>query len=168
MGCMVIAYKKSKFQNYKLDPIVDWTDLWRPELVGRISLVNSPGEVIGAVLKYVGASYNTENMDLQVAGGRIVVQQNLALLGKQVQLFGSTNFLKAFGVGDVWVAVGWSSELLPAVKCMSNVTVIVPKSGASLWADLWAIPAASRLETNQIGGRVRGSSPLIHQWIEFC
>ncbi|KAK1568608.1 hypothetical protein Q3G72_026612 [Acer saccharum] len=167
-GCMVIAYKKSKFQTYKLDPIEDWTDLWRPELAGRISMVNSPREVIGAVLKYMGASYNTENMDLQVAGGRTAVQQNLALLRKQVRLFDSTNFLKAFGVGDVWVAVGWSSEVLPAVKRMSNVTVIVPKSGASLWADLWAIPAASRLETNKIGGRVRGPSPLIHQWIEFC
>lgn len=33
---------------------------------------------------------------------------------------------------------------------------------------LQAIPAASRLETNRIGGRVRGPSPLIHQWIEFC
>ena len=30
------------------------------------------------------------------------------------------------------------------------------------------IPAASRLETNHIGGRVRGPSPLIHQWAEFC
>ncbi|KAL5796866.1 hypothetical protein ACOSQ2_001686 [Xanthoceras sorbifolium] len=167
-GCIVIAYKKSKFQNHKLDPIEDWTDLWRPELAGRISMVNSPREVIGAVLKYMGASYNTENMDLQVAGGRIAVQRNLALLGKQVRLFDSTHFLKAFAVGDVWVAVGWSSDVLPAVKRMSNIAVIVPKSGASLWADLWAIPAASRLETNQIGGRVRGPSPLIHQWIEFC
>jgi hypothetical protein len=33
---------------------------------------------------------------------------------------------------------------------------------------LQAIPAATKLETNQIGGRIRGPSPLIHQWIEFC
>ncbi|XP_031247122.1 uncharacterized protein LOC116104835 [Pistacia vera] len=167
-GSMVIAYKKSKFQKHKLAPIEDWTDLWRPELAGRISMVNSPREVIGAVLKYMGASYNTSNMNLQLAGGRTAVQQNLSLLGKQVRLFDSMHYLKAFGVGDVWVAVGWSSDILPAAKRMSNVAVIVPKSGASLWADLWAIPAASRLETDQIGGRVRGPSPLIHQWIEFC
>ncbi|KAH9716561.1 putrescine-binding periplasmic protein-related [Citrus sinensis] len=116
-GTVVIAYKKSKFRKHNLAPIEDWKDLWRPELAGRISMVNSPRE--------------------------------------------------AFGIGDVWVAVGWSSDVLPAVKHMSNVAV-VPKSGASLWADLWAIPAASRLETKQIGGRVRGLSPLIHQWIEFC
>lgn len=33
---------------------------------------------------------------------------------------------------------------------------------------LKAIPAASGVENNQIGGRVRGPSPLVHQWIEFC
>jgi hypothetical protein len=37
----------------------------------------------------------------------------------------------------VWVAVGWSSDIIPVAKRMSNVAVIVPKSGASLWADLW-------------------------------
>ncbi|XP_017972734.1 PREDICTED: uncharacterized protein LOC18606951 isoform X2 [Theobroma cacao] len=146
----------------------DWADLWRPELAGRISMVNSPREVIGAVLKYMGASYNTTDIDLQVAGGRDAVQRNLALLARQVQLFDSENYLRAFSVGDVWVAVGWSSDVLPVVKRMSNVAVIVPKSGASLWADLWVIPAASRLETDRIGGRVRGPSPLIHQWAEFC
>lgn len=167
-GCMVIAYKTSKFQKHKLAPIEDWADLWRPELEGKISMVDSPREVVGAVLKYMGASYNTNNLDLQVAGGRTAVQKNLELLGKQVRLFDSVNYLKAFGVGDVWVAVGWSTDIIPFAKRSSNVAVIVPKSGASLWADLWAIPAASRFETNRIGGRVRGPSPLIHQWIEFC
>ncbi|KAL5550790.1 hypothetical protein UlMin_000966 [Ulmus minor] len=167
-GCMVIAYKKSKFRKQNLAPIEDWADLWRPELAGRISMVNCPREVVGAVLKYMGASYNVNNINLQVDGGRDAVKQNLNLLANQVRLFDNMNYLKAFGVGDVWVAVGWSSDILPAAKRMSNVAVVVPKSGASLWADLWAIPAASRLETNRIGGRIRGPSPLIHQWIEFC
>ncbi|KAH9753735.1 spermidine/putrescine-binding periplasmic protein [Citrus sinensis] len=150
----------------------DWKDLWQPELAGRISMVNSPREVIGSVLKYRGASYNSNNIDSQVAGGKIAVQQNLALLANQVRLFDCTHYLKAFAIGDVWVAVGWISDVLPAVKHMSNVAVVVPKSGASclpFYFDIHiAIPAASRLETQQIGGRVRGPSPLIHQWIEFC
>ena len=49
-------------------------------------MVNSPREVIGSVLKYMGASYNSNNIDLQVAGGKIAVQQNLALLANQVLL----------------------------------------------------------------------------------
>lgn len=35
------------------------------------------------------------------------------------------------------MAVGWSSDILPAAKRMSNVAVVVPKSGASIWADFW-------------------------------
>ncbi|GAV90288.1 SBP_bac_6 domain-containing protein [Cephalotus follicularis] len=168
-GTMVIAYKQRKFQKHKLAPIEDWEDLWRrPELAGRIAMVDSPREVVGAVLKYMGTSYNTKNIELQVAGGRNAVQHNLDILRKQVRLFDSAHYLKAFGVGDVWVAVGWSSDVLPLAKRMSDVTVIVPKSGSSLWADLWVIPAKSRLNTNQIGRRVREPTPLIHQWIDLC
>ncbi|KAK3034911.1 hypothetical protein RJ639_034153, partial [Escallonia herrerae] len=136
-GSVVIAYKKRKFTKHNLAPIEDWADLWRPELAGKISIVNSPREVVGGVLKYMGASYNTNNIDSQVPGGRNAVQEKLALLQKQVRLFDSVQYLKAFGVGDAWVAVGWSSDLLPAAKRMSDVAVIVPKSGSSLWADLW-------------------------------
>ncbi|KAK9095677.1 hypothetical protein Scep_027146 [Stephania cephalantha] len=219
-GSMVIAYKTNKFQKHNLAPIEDWADLWRPELAGKISMVDSPREVVGAVLKYMGASYNTKNIDTEVACGKKGVMQNLGILQKQVRLFDSNNYLKAFTVGDVWVAVGWSSDIVPAAKRMSNVSVVVPKSGASLWADLWvypksyspfhatdildwefravasgetfsynlllfytcregegiancyleenAIPSASKFATSSIGGRIRGPSPLIHQWIEFC
>lgn len=167
-GSMVIAYRKSKFQQHNLAPIQDWADLWRPDLAGKIAMVDSPREVIGAVLKYLGASYNTRNIDSEVVGGRNAVKNELDTFRKQVRLFDSANYLKAFNVGDIWVAVGWSSDIIPAAKRMSDIAVIVPKSGASLWADLWAIPAASNVATEELGGRIRGPSPLVHQWIDFC
>ncbi|KAG6399460.1 hypothetical protein SASPL_140941 [Salvia splendens] len=167
-GSIVIAYNNREFKRHKLAPVKDWSDLWRPELAGKISMVDSPREIIGAVLKNMGSSYNTTNIDSQVVGGKNAVLQQLNLLVKQVRLFDSQHYLKAFRAGDVWVAVGWSSDVLPVAKTMSNVSVMVPKSGASLWADLWAIPTTSRLATDQIGGRIRGASPLVQQWVEFC
>ncbi|KMZ76110.1 Spermidine/putrescine abc transporter, spermidine/putrescine-bindingprotein [Zostera marina] len=167
-GCLVIAYKKNKFVKMGLAPIEDWADLWKSDLTGKISMIDSPREVVGAALKYMGASYNTKDVDSQVPGGKSSVMQNLKLLQRQVKLFDSTHYLKAFSSGDVWVAVGWSSDVIPTAKRMSNVAVIVPKSGSSLWVDLWAIPAATRFDSSQIGGRVRGPSPLINQWIDFC
>lgn len=74
----------SNIDNLGKTVLQDWADLWQPELAGRISMVNSPREVVGAVLKYMGASYNTTDIDLQVAGGRNAVLQNLALLARQV------------------------------------------------------------------------------------
>lgn len=47
-------------------------------------MVDSPREVVGAVLKYMGASYNTKDIESQVIGGKNTVMQNLALLQKQV------------------------------------------------------------------------------------
>lgn len=62
----------------------DWSDLWRPELTGKISMVDSPREIIGAVLKYMGGSYNTKNIDSQVVGGKRAVLEQLELLIRQV------------------------------------------------------------------------------------
>lgn len=47
-------------------------------------MVDSPREVVGAVLKYMGASYNINNINLQVDGGRDAVQKNLEVLANQV------------------------------------------------------------------------------------
>lgn len=47
-------------------------------------MIDSPREVVGGVLKSMGASYNTNNVDSEVAGGKDAVQQKLALLAKQV------------------------------------------------------------------------------------
>lgn len=48
-------------------------------------MVDSPREIIGAVLKYMGASYNTTNIDFQVVGGKNAVLQQLKLLVQQVR-----------------------------------------------------------------------------------
>lgn len=33
---------------------------------------------------------------------------------------------------------------------------------------LQGIPATTRLKGENFGGRIRGPSPLVHQWIDFC
>lgn len=47
-------------------------------------MVDSPREVIGATLKYLGASYNTADIESQVAGGREAVLKCLTLLQSRV------------------------------------------------------------------------------------
>ena len=62
----------------------NWEDLWGPELAAKISMVDSPREVIGAVLKDLGQSYNTADMDAEVNGGRETVLKSFTQLQKQV------------------------------------------------------------------------------------
>ncbi|MCO5590972.1 hypothetical protein L7F22_044948 [Adiantum nelumboides] len=167
-GSMVIAYKKDQFLKNNIPPLEDWQDLWKPELEGQIAMVDSPREVVGAVLKSLKASYNAQNFDCDVRGGREAVKQQFLALEKQVKVFDSVHHVKVFGSDDVWVAVGWSSDVIPVAKRMSNVRVVTPKSGVSLWVDFWAIPAANSVSTKKIGSRVHAASPLIHQWFDFC
>jgi spermidine/putrescine-binding protein len=55
----------------------------------------------------------------------------------QVWLFDSVHYFKSFATGDLWVAVGWRGDILSATKRLSDVAVIVPQSGTSLWTDVW-------------------------------
>lgn len=64
-------------------------------------MVDSPREIVGAVLKYMGASYNTTNIDSQVVGGKHAVLQQLELLVQQVRqiivsFYGKINTCKLF------------------------------------------------------------------------
>lgn len=56
-------------------------------------MVDSPREVIGAVLKHLGSSYNTVDMEIDVNGGREAVLNSFTQLQKQVCTRYGTCFL---------------------------------------------------------------------------
>ncbi|HLP90196.1 MAG TPA: extracellular solute-binding protein [Nostocaceae cyanobacterium] len=149
-GNTVIIYNRDKFQQLNWLP-TDWSDLWRSELRSRISLLNHHREVIGLVLKKLGKSYNTENIE-QIPN----LQQELQTLNQQVKLYSSTNYLEPILAGDTWLAVGWSNDVVSKVNTYQQLGVIVPQSGTAIWADLWVRPA----NANQ--------NPLLYEWIDFC
>lgn len=49
----MIVYRRDKFQELGWTP-TDWSDLWRNDLQGRISVLEQPREAIGLVLKNWG------------------------------------------------------------------------------------------------------------------
>lgn len=148
-GNTVIAYNRDKFKSLGWTPS-DWSDLWRPELRDRISLLNQPREVIGLTLKKLGQSYNTENLNIPD------LEKQLRALNQQAKLYSSDTYLQPLILGDTWVAVGWSTDLLPVMQRYQQIAAVIPQSGTALWADLWVRPSGD------------GSSALLEQWIDFC
>lgn len=149
-GSTVIIYRRDKFQKLGWTP-KDWSDLWRNELKGRISLLNQPREVIGLVLKKLGKSYNTEKLDTVPD-----LEKELQLLNQQVKFYDSTRYLEPLIIGDTWLAVGWSSDVVSLVGRYPQLAIVVPQSGTALWADVWVNPAG------------QDTQPLLYQWIDFC
>lgn len=150
-GSTMIVYRRDKFhQEFDWTP-KDWGDLWRSELKGRISLLDQPREVIGLVLKKLGQSYNTEKLD-SVPN----LEKELQTLNQQVKFYGSTKYIEPLIIGDTWLAVGWSRDILPVIARYPQLEAVIPQSGTAMWADLWVRPTGNNRED------------LSFKWIDFC
>ncbi len=150
-GTTMMAYRSDKL-DWKPQ---DWSDLWDARLSDRISLLNQPREVIGLTLKKLGQSYNTANLQ-QVSQ----LKSELLALHKQVKYYSDRHYLQPLLVGDVWVSVGWSNDIIPLVNKNRNIKAVIPASGTALWSDLWVQPKPKE-----------GASELSEtakQWLDFC
>ena len=156
-GSTVIAYRKDKLSELNLT-ITDWQDLWNSQLGDRISLLDSPRETIGLTLKKLGYSYNTDNL-----AAIAELEPELLALHRQTKLYSSDRYLEPLILGDTWVAVGWATDILPVIERYPEIEFVIPKSGTSLWADLWVKP---RLDFVDDGGK--NISEISEQWIDFC
>jgi putative spermidine/putrescine transport system substrate-binding protein len=155
-GSTVIVYDRDIFKEEKLDwEPTDWRDLWREELRERISILDQPREVIGLTLKKLGYSYNEPNLD-RVKN----LKSELATLGQQIKYYSSTRYLEPLVLGDTWVAVGWSSDIFPLLSRYPNLKIVVPRSGTSIWSDVWVKPAGVKKTADE--------SAISQQWIDFC
>lgn len=151
-GATVLVFRKDKLKSLDFN-LTDWSDLWRPELKQRISLLDQPREVIGLTLKSLGESYNQANLK-QVSD----LPQKLRSLHRQTKFYDSQNYIQPLILEDTWVAVGWSTDVLPALAQNSNLGVVFPKSGSALWADLWVQPPHAN---------TKPEADLVNQWIKY-
>ncbi|HEY9597826.1 MAG TPA: extracellular solute-binding protein [Cyanophyceae cyanobacterium] len=159
-GTTVIAYDSDKFKELGWTP-KDWSDLWRPELRDRISLLDQPREGIGLVLKKLGYSYNTTNLN-QVSK----LKEELQSLHRQAKFYSSNHYLEPLVLGDTWLAVGWSTDVLSAQSTYRQIEFVVPESGTALWADLWVQPISGANPSNS--AKIDERTSLMKQWIDFC
>jgi putative spermidine/putrescine transport system substrate-binding protein len=149
-GSTVIVYRRDLLEDFDWTP-KDWSDLWRSELRSRISLLDQPREVIGLVLKKLGKSYNTTNLST-IAD----LEKELRTLNQQVKFYSSSRYLEPLIIGDTWLAVGWSHDVLPAILRYPQLAAVIPQSGTAIWSDLWVQPAGNKRED------------LPYQWLDFC
>ncbi|KAF5832125.1 hypothetical protein DUNSADRAFT_12136 [Dunaliella salina] len=162
-GATLIAYRKDRLLRRGGHIILDWADLLQPQLQGRVALTDSSRELLGLALKTLGMGYNPSAAQLAAAGiTEEVLARQISLIRRQVRLFSSNEHVRALQAGDVWAVVGWSQDLITLAERSNSVEAIVPASGTSLFADIWAVPHGAQ------GGNLQsGPSPLLPSWLEF-
>ena len=118
----------------------DWDDLWnnKTELYRQVSLLNDPREVLGAGLRSLGYSYNSQNSaELQAA------YEKLRNLKPTLVNFTTDGWRDLMLAGDLSIAMGYSFDALTVADYNPNLKYIVPESGTSFWTDTMVIPAGA-------------------------
>jgi spermidine/putrescine transport system substrate-binding protein len=125
----------------KLQPApTDWNYLWQNQqkLSGRITLLDDVREVMGAVLKMLGYSYNSRD-EKQVKQA----YEKLVQLKSSIASFTSDGWRPQIQSGDLLVAMCYSSDAVEVMGESENLQYVIPKSGTSFWTDTLTIPSTA-------------------------
>lgn len=140
--------------NRQATPVVpeDWEFLWQatPQISRRFTLLDDMREVLGATLKSLGYSYNTNDATQIEAAYR-----KLLTLKPHIAAFKSGGFEDEILAGDLAVAMAYSADAIALTRQDTNLAYVIPRSGTSLWTDTMAIPTAAP------------NPEAAYQWINF-
>lgn len=120
-------------------PPDSWMVLWDERYRGKISMLNDQREVFGAVLRSMGHSVNTRDP--------AVIEQAKAKLLRQkplVKTYTSDHVDHLLASGEVVLAHGWGGPVARAMALRPSIRYVVPKEGATIWADCLVVPKTSR------------------------
>lgn len=133
-GSAGIAYNADRIA----EPPTAWADLWRPEYVGRLLLVDDPRYIIGATLLALGHDANSTDL-----GQLKQARAKLAELMPGVRMVESSIPSAPLIAGDVDVGVIWNGDALLAARSNPAIKYVYPREGAVFWQDGYAIPAGA-------------------------
>ena len=121
------------------EPGHSWADFWMlaERHSGRVSLLDSESEVIGAALKLRGHSYNAEN-ESALAEAR----QELLRLKPTIGYF-ETGYRLLLESGQVVLALGWNGDAASLKAAGLPLAYVIPEEGSQIWEVDWAIAAGA-------------------------
>lgn len=157
-GHLMMAYSRPQFKRLGWYP-TRWEDLLRPELRGRIALPNHPRIVLGLLLKSLGYSINDRN-----PSSHPEVKEFLSALKPQVRVYTSDEYLQPLIIGDIWLAVGWSTDIQPVISRYRQLQAVAPEPGTLLTADVWVKPNLQNQAANAIALRAIDKTWLSYWW----
>ncbi|UMZ14906.1 polyamine ABC transporter substrate-binding protein [Pseudomonas sp. MPFS] len=147
-GTNGIGYNVDKVkQVLGIDHIDSWAVLFEPQNLKKlaqcgVSLMDSPDEVMPAMLNYLGLDPNSQSTaDYQKA------EAKLLSLRPYITYFHSSKYVSDLANGNICVAFAYSGDAFQAAnrareaKNGVNIAYAIPKEGSNLWFDLMAIPA---------------------------
>jgi putrescine transport system substrate-binding protein len=146
-GTNGIGYNEKMVKESMPDaPLDSWRLVFDPAVASKvarcgISVLDSPAEMIRAVLSYLGLEPNSQKSEDLAAA-----EATLLKIRPYIRNINSSEYIEALANGDLCVAVGYNGDVLQArdrareANKGIDVKYMVPKEGSILWFDMLAIP----------------------------
>lgn len=141
-------------------PLDSWALIFEPrylqKLKGRVTVLNSQKELMGAAMKYLG--YSLQERDMR----KWEQAKTLILRAKPYwAAFSNSTYIKDLAIGNIWVAHGYSNDMFRAREDARDagrpffVGFFTPKEGAVLAVDNLVLHRSGR------------QTALAHSFIDF-
>lgn len=132
-GTVGLIYDK----NVVTEEVDSWDILWNEKYKGEIFMFDTYRDTIGAALKKLGYSLNSDNPEELEEAKQLLLEQRELVDPK----YGVDNGTTMIERGETAINMIWSGEGLNLQDDYPNLTYIVPKEGVNFWIDSLCIPA---------------------------
>ncbi len=121
------------------EPVTSWADMWDPRYSGKVVGWLIPRYTLGAALKSLGYSINSEDPDeLEEALERLI-----ELKPKATWLSVENTSAYHLTEGEALIALGWAYDAQVGQEENDAIIYVLPEDGTILWGDNFVIPANS-------------------------
>jgi putrescine transport system substrate-binding protein len=147
IGYNVKAARQVAGADVSVSPLLDsWDDVFDPARIAKfkdcgVHLLDSADDIMSAALHYLKLDPNSSDpADLQKAADL------LTKIRPDIRKFHSSEYLNGLATGEICLVVGFSGDIKQAQKRAAEakggvaVGYSIPKEGAQLWFDVFAIP----------------------------
>lgn len=127
------------YDSDKVEAPRSWRALFDPRYAGRISVIDSKGDVFDQALLAAGMDINsTDKPAIRARVFPMLVEQKKLLRAYDA------NPARALVSGETWIAQIDSGDLLRAQRQRPSLRYAIPEEGAVLWVDYVAVPTSAR------------------------
>ena len=135
-GTVGLIYNKDVVK----EDVDSWDILWDEKYKNRIFMFDTYRDTLGAALKKLGYSLNSENQkEIEEAKELLLEQRNLV-----DPVYGVDNGTTMIPAGESDINMIWSGEGLNLQDENPNLVYVVPKEGANFWIDSLCIPSNAK------------------------
>ena len=131
VGTLGILYNKSKLA----EPVDSWASLFDTKYNGKVLMLDSQRDSIGAALKMLGFSMNSkDDSELSQAKSKLLAVRSIA-----ASFIESEEIRDRMVAGEGFLGVVYSGDAKTAIDRNPNLAYVIPDEGSNKWVDGFVI-----------------------------